>query len=178
MSSIITTAIKHSGSQMELIKTLESLPSITQKEIQHLGDVWLILVWVKRAALFSFVIISIGIFLWLKTPHLYLLESIRRGTLLTLILLTVVGTMSLFDWTRVFLHFHEVFFPPDSYSFPQDSLLIRLYPEAFWQLAAVVLWLASAILSGGLFVITQKYVRPKEGKTGGPPVSPDDLMIV
>jgi integral membrane protein (TIGR01906 family) len=173
ISSIITTAIKHSGSQAELRGTLESLPSITQKEVQHLVDVWLLLVWVKRVALLSLVIVSIGIFFWLKTQHLYVLEAFRRGAIVTLLLLTVIGVTSLFDWTRVFLYFHEVLFPPESYSFPQDNLLIRLYPESFWQLAAGVWWLASVILSGGLLVITQKYVRQMVNKTGGLPVSPE-----
>jgi uncharacterized membrane protein len=64
-----------------------------------------------------------------------------------------------------FTLFHEIVFPGGNWAFSADSLLIRLYPEQFWELTAaalgilaslgaLVVWLvarrrAAALTSGG-----------------------------
>jgi hypothetical protein len=46
--------------------------------------------------------------------------------------------------------FHRILFPGGNFSFPADSLLIQLYPYAFWQLSAGALGVLGIV--GGLVV--------------------------
>lgn len=58
-----------------------------------------------------------------------------------------IGVFAVIAWDSAFTLFHELFFPPGTWTFPADSNLIRLYPPGFWFDAAMVagaLILASA----------------------------------
>ncbi|MGH2463789.1 MAG: DUF1461 domain-containing protein [Candidatus Limnocylindria bacterium] len=58
-----------------------------------------------------------------------------------------IGAFAVLAWDSAFTLFHELLFPPGTWTFPPDSNLIRLYPPEFWFYAAMVagfLILASA----------------------------------
>jgi len=58
-----------------------------------------------------------------------------------------IGAFAILAWDSAFTLFHELFFPPGTWTFPADSTLIQLYPPQFWFDAAMVagaLILASA----------------------------------
>lgn len=49
-----------------------------------------------------------------------------------------VGAFAVVAWDAAFTLFHELLFPPGTWTFPADSNLIRLYPPGFWFDAAMV----------------------------------------
>jgi len=60
-----------------------------------------------------------------------------------------IGAFAVLAWDSAFTLFHELLFPPGTWTFPADSNLIQLYPPAFWFDAAMVagaLILASAAI--------------------------------
>jgi len=62
-----------------------------------------------------------------------------------------LGLFAAVAWSTAFTLFHQVFFPPGTWSFPPDSTLIQLYPPEFWfeaaMTAAVVVLATAALLS-------------------------------
>lgn len=79
----------------------------------------------------------------------------RWGGVTTLGLVASVGLLMLVGFDAAFDGFHGIFFEGDSWKFSDASTLRRLYPDAFWGIAAawlVTLALAQAI---GLVLLTR-----------------------
>jgi integral membrane protein (TIGR01906 family) len=49
-----------------------------------------------------------------------------------------IGFFAVVAWDSAFTLFHELLFPPGTWSFPPDSTMILLYPPAFWFDAAMI----------------------------------------
>ncbi|MGH2488756.1 MAG: DUF1461 domain-containing protein [Candidatus Limnocylindria bacterium] len=49
-----------------------------------------------------------------------------------------IGAFAVLAWDAAFTLFHELLFPPGTWTFPADSNLIRLYPPGFWFDATMV----------------------------------------
>jgi integral membrane protein (TIGR01906 family) len=49
-----------------------------------------------------------------------------------------IGLFAIVAWDSAFTLFHELLFPPGTWSFPPDSTMILLYPPAFWFDAAMI----------------------------------------
>ncbi|HEY75596.1 MAG TPA: TIGR01906 family membrane protein [Thermoflexia bacterium] len=58
--------------------------------------------------------------------------ALMGGSILTLAILVGVGGLMLTQWNVFFTGFHELLFPPGSWTFPTSDTLIRLFPERFW----------------------------------------------
>jgi integral membrane protein (TIGR01906 family) len=62
-----------------------------------------------------------------------------------------IGVFAVVAWDSAFTLFHELLFPPGTWSFPPDSTMILLYPPDFWfeaaMIAAVLVLTTSAALS-------------------------------
>jgi uncharacterized membrane protein len=59
-------------------------------------------------------------------------RAILQGGLLTTMLLSTLAVFILFGWPLFFRTFHEILFPPGTWTFDGNSGLIRLFPERFW----------------------------------------------
>lgn len=57
----------------------------------------------------------------------------------------VIGLFAVVAWDSAFTLFHELLFPPGTWSFPADSTMILLYPPGFWFDAAMI---AGALVLG------------------------------
>ncbi len=73
-------------------------------------------------------------------------------------LLVFLALFVLLSWRMFFVMFHELFFPPGTWTFDFSSSLIRLYPDRFWfdagvlisvgtLLAGTLLWIVGYLLS-------------------------------
>lgn len=52
----------------------------------------------------------------------------------------------LLSWRMFFVMFHELFFPPGTWTFNYDTSLIRLYPDRFWFDAGTLITLGTLIV--------------------------------
>ena len=72
----------------------------------------------------------------------------RTGGLVTVSLLGALLFFVLTGWSLFFTQFHEVFFPPGTWTFDYGSSLIRLFPDRLWFDGGVIL--VSSALAFGL----------------------------
>lgn len=131
---------------------------LKQREISHLDDVKRLfgkVFMVQRIAaalvLLSCVILATG-----QSTRRQLLPAFSAGGLLTFVLLILVATVALINFSWLFTIFHRSFFVGNSWLFPPDSSLIQLFPLKLWQDALKYLILATitegAILAAGRFI--------------------------
>jgi len=74
-------------------------------------------------------------------------RGIARGGAIAALATIVIGVIGLLAFDPLFELFHRVFFPGGNWAFdPGTSRLVRLYPYAFWQLAATGLGVGVVIL--------------------------------
>ena len=96
---------------------------------------------------------SLGLILWRVLRHGHearTWRSMSRGGVALAVILVIAGPLALLFFDSAFELFHRIFFPGGNFSFPPDSLLIILYPFAFWQISASALGALGVI--GGLFI--------------------------
>jgi integral membrane protein (TIGR01906 family) len=71
-------------------------------------------------------------------------EQDRLGRMLVVgaggvgVAMVAIGLFAVVAWDSAFTLFHELLFPPGTWSFPPDSTMILLYPPEFWFNAAMI----------------------------------------
>lgn len=109
-------------------------------EVRHMGDVralvqacfvlWVISIFAGAAAIFRL----------LRTDRRDAVRrGLRRGSLITIGAMAVIGIAMLVNFDAIFDGFHEIFFEPGTWTFGDDETLRRLYPDAFWGIASGLL---------------------------------------
>ncbi len=132
----------------EAVSMLEALrlpgtdrPLFNKYELSHMIDV-------KRLTdILWRVLLAAGIVVLGGTGGLLARRLTRRdgaaalfvGGVLTTGLLVVLISMVLLSWRWFFIAFHDVFFPPGTWTFDWSDSLIRLFPDRFWFDAGVLL---------------------------------------
>jgi integral membrane protein (TIGR01906 family) len=120
------------------------------------------------------VLVAIDLFaLWFAAwgGRLLRTEPARLGRLLITgaggvgVAVLAAGAFAVLAWDSAFTLFHQLLFPPGTWSFPEDSTLIQLYPPAFWFEAAMVagtliLLTAAALSYAGWRRIREAQPRP------------------
>lgn len=113
----------------------------SERELQHMLDVQR-----TTAAAFALAVIcaiaGVAIFASSRfsTGLRYdILIGIRRGCMLTLLMVLALAAFSLSAWDYAFDAFHELFFAAGSWRFPFSDSLIRLYPEQLFIDAALAI---------------------------------------
>lgn len=103
-------------------------------EAAHMRDVRLVLYGFLALAIGSAGLIAWSIARHGADPRTW--RSIARGGAALALTLLVLGIFAALAFGVAFELFHRIMFPGGNWAFPADSLLIRLYPYAFWQLSA------------------------------------------
>lgn len=82
-------------------------------------------------------IASVLFLVWSRMSYKKWIKTLSTCLVVWVVLGVLVGILSLFQWfTDVFVVFHTLLFT-GNWEFPAESLLIRLYPEQFFQ----VMWI-------------------------------------
>jgi len=136
----------------------EEGPLFNERELVHLVDVKVL---ARRALLLHgvlglLIVGAIAILLLYPGGRRVLPGSILQGSLLTFLLLGLVGLFAAFDFDTFFVGFHRTFFAGDSWLFNRSDTLIQLFPLPFWFDAAIA-WVSltlgeAAILGVGAFL--------------------------
>jgi len=145
----------------EVIFILEDLrlpgsedPLYNQREIGHMLDVkdlvdtFKILTWILS------VIVIGGLIVLLARSETRSLgyKAVMWGGLLTTGILLLMLVLILLSWNLVFTQFHEILFPPDTWTFYYSDSLIRLFPEQFW-FDFGLLWTGAIFLEGIILAV-------------------------
>ncbi len=99
--------------------------------------------------------VAIGFAAWggrlLRTDPERLGRMIMAGAGTVGVAVVAIGIFAIVAWDAAFTLFHELLFPPGTWSFPPDSTMIRLYPPGFWfdaaMIAAALVIATAAVLS-------------------------------
>ena len=138
---ITISYLKTTGSPDQTLKLLQ--PFYSTSEIAHLQAVKQLTDLARLALPFAGLSL-IGLLAFAKTRRGRLLVT---GGLVNLGLIGLIFLLIQFAWAPFFIGFHEVIFPQGNWAFPESSLLIRLFPETFWQTAFLVVGLFITIFS-------------------------------
>ena len=123
-------------------------PFYTEAEQSHMRDVRVVLYGFLLVALVSAVFVVASLIRGAQDGARW--KAVSRGGLWLIIGIVVVGVFAFVAFDTVFTLFHEIFFPGGNWSFPADSNLILVYPEAFWELCSLALGVLCVI--GGTIV--------------------------
>jgi len=131
-------------------------PVYNERELQHMEDVKR----VTQSALKTGWVgvglaLGLSLLIWQVAGIRPALESLQAGSRLTAILMVVLGTVLVIGFAVVFVGFHQVFFPPGTWTFRFEDTLIRLFPERFWQTAFGAVALATLVQAGLVWLIAR-----------------------
>ncbi len=139
-------------------------PLYNQREIGHMLDVkdlvdtFKILTWIL-----AIIVIGGLIFLLARSESRHLgYKAIMSGGLLTTVILLVMLVLILLSWNLVFTQFHEILFPPDTWTFYYSDSLIRLFPEQFW-FDFGLLWTGAIFLEGIILAVVGYFLVRRSG---------------
>ncbi len=94
-------------------------------------------------------------------------ERLRAGMLAAawgLVLAVALAAVAAFaNFEALFSYFHSLFFASGTWTFPADSLLIRLFPEPFW-ITSGACWAALVLVAAALLSIVGR--RLLQGRDG------------
>jgi integral membrane protein (TIGR01906 family) len=120
-------------------------PQFTADEVAHMRDARTVLYGFLAA---SAVAAAFAAFIVSRSPRdPSRWAAVARGGIGLAIGILIVGPIAFLAFDAAFTLFHEIFFPGGNWSFPADSLLIRIYPEAFFEMTALAIG-ALAVLGG------------------------------
>lgn len=155
------------GAEIDLLARLdlEGRPAFNERELAHMVDVQRVFWAILRAGMAAggFLLAGTAALLARRETRPRAADALWNGALITLALLTLVGGLMLTSWDVFFTGFHELLFPPDTWTFPTSDTLIRLYPERFWMdvgLVIVAAVLAQTVLLGALALILRRLTTP------------------
>lgn len=106
-------------------------------EASHMRDARIVLYGFLALAAASIALLAWEVVRHSKVPGTW--SSIARGGIVLAVILMVLGVFAAVAFDAAFALFHRIFFPGGNFEFPLNSLLIRLYPFAFWQFTAAAL---------------------------------------
>ena len=125
----------------EVIHLLEALrlpgtdrPLYNESEIDHMIDVKNladVIRWIAYIA-GAVVIIGLAILLIPRPTRPFGWRTLMLAGLGTVVILGVIALLILIAWPIFFVQFHELLFPPGTWTFAYSDSLIRLFPEQFW----------------------------------------------
>lgn len=160
----------------EVIHLLEELrlpgtdqPLYNESEISHMIDVKNVADAMKWVAIVSgaIVLVGLGILLIPRRTRHFGWRTLMFAGLGTVIVLAVIALTILVAWPIFFVQFHELLFPPGTWTFAYTDSLIRLFPEQFWFDIGVLI--SGATLALGILAWAVGFVMSRRG---GPAARP------
>jgi integral membrane protein (TIGR01906 family) len=124
-------------------------------ERAHMGDVQFIFQIVYLVALVSSCILAASLILLVRRNRARALQAVRTGSI------AVLGTLSLtVGFDRLFVTFHKLVFSNNFWLLPEDSGLIRLFPQNYF-MTYFFITLAASVIVAALLTILSLRKRPR-----------------
>ena len=133
--------------------------SLTDDELNHLTDCIPVFVTAQGSVIFCAIVALAGL-IWIgvfRGKRLFGLSLIVGGAVPIALLLCIV-VWALADFEGLFAAMHSLFFSAGTWTFDYDSLLIKLFPEAFWA-AMAALWAAVSLVLCASSIALGRFIR-------------------
>ncbi|MBU1198656.1 MAG: DUF1461 domain-containing protein [Nanoarchaeota archaeon] len=140
--------IKYLTSGNTEINEIPELAVFSEAERSHLEDVRYIIIWAKALGIAAFVLLIIFILRLnqLKDYALNFRRILIYGGIATLAVLAIIFFLSL-NFPAFFDAFHRLLFPQGNYTFPVNYLLIKMFPQVFFNAYAIKMFFHVLIMS-------------------------------
>jgi integral membrane protein (TIGR01906 family) len=137
-----------SHAELESTTLPDGSPLYNQRELIHMLDVrvltrQVLIIW----QMLVFAWAAITIFGTILNQKHEILLSLKRGALLTIMMIVSVLIYLAVNFNQLFTQFHQLFFEGDSWLFLMSDNLIRLFPLRFWRDIFIFIGGLSAALS-------------------------------
>jgi integral membrane protein (TIGR01906 family) len=167
--------VKLSGNVLALVSdpsfaplpsTWKGEPAFDAAAVSHLMDVRRVFSAVRVATGLAALLLA-GYVAWCLAKRRF--TALARGmlagaiVLLVGVVLAVVAAFTSFD--VLFSAFHGLFFAAGTWTFPADSLLIRLFPERFW-VASGAAWATLTLLGAAALAVAARLLRSAAVRMG------------
>lgn len=153
----------------EVIYLLEELrlpnsdkPLYTVTEVGHMLDVKIVADAFSRVMwIMGIIVVGGSAFLMIRplTRPLGAL-ALKRGGMYTAVIVIAVIILIGVAWNFIFALFHNILFPPGTWTFAYSDSLIRLFPEQFWFMFGL-LWTVGILLDGVILGIIGHFLHKK-----------------
>lgn len=131
-----------------VIRDSQPFQLFSQKEIDHLKDVKALFRLDYKILLVSFLVcLAFVTDNLVRRNRRNLLQGIVFGSGITLALMILMGIGSLFDFSALFWQFHIISFSNQDWLLSETDSLIMLFPEPFWQAAALLIAFGAAVVA-------------------------------
>lgn len=133
--------------------------SLPADAISHLDDVYRVASMAKPALVIVAVLCIAGLaHVAVRIGRRALGRTLIAGGGLVLAAFCALGAWAAIDFDGLFAAFHSLFFQAGTWTFPYDSLLITLYPTAFW-MGMGGIWLAVTCIASIICIIVGRLLR-------------------
>jgi hypothetical protein len=133
-------------------------PIYTADEVAHLRDARMVLWLLVAGGIASVAVLLVRLRVGDDVPGTW--RGIARGGAIAAIGTTLIGLIGFVAFEPLFELFHWVFFPGGNWAFDvSTSLLVRLYPYAFWQLAAAALGAGVIVIGTAAWLVGHRLAR-------------------
>jgi len=141
--------------------TWRGLPAFDRAAVQHLLDVRAVLSAARLATGAAALLLALYVGTCLARRRFGpLVAGMRGGALLVVGIVLAGGLAALGDFESFFVWFHSIFFRAGTWTFPADSLLIRLFPERFWEASGAV-WAVLSLLGAVALLVAARLLRAR-----------------
>ncbi len=133
--------------------------SLTDDELSHLADCIPVFVTAQGSVIFCAIVALAGL-IWIgafRGKRMFGLSLIVGGAM-PVVLLLGIAVWALADFEGLFAAMHSLFFSAGTWTFDYDSLLIKLFPEAFWA-AMAALWAATSLFLSAASIALGRFIR-------------------
>ena len=135
-----------------------SQPLYKESEIGHMLDVKILFDAVGRILNWLVVIVPLGLIALYFIDKQQLYDTVFRGGWATIILLAGIAIFIFVGWSLFFTTFHELLFPPGTWTFYYSDSLIRLFPEKFWFDVGAIISVGT-LLEGVVVMFIGRYLK-------------------
>lgn len=156
----------------EVIYLLEELrlpgtdrPLYNESEIDHMIDVKNLADAIRWIAYIAGAVVFVGLAILLipRATRPYGWRTLMLAGLGTVVILAAIALIILIAWPIFFVQFHELLFPPGTWTFAYTDSLIRLFPEQFWFDIGVLISVTTLAL--GVLVGLVGYVMSRRSRS-------------
>jgi integral membrane protein (TIGR01906 family) len=141
-------------------------PLFTNSELSHMMDVkrFTDILWRVQTIAGLIAIGGLILLLAIKGTRREGYRALFWSGVFTTGLLLFLTFFVLVSWQMFFVTFHELFFPPGTWTFDFSSSLIRLYPDQFWFDAGTLITVGTLLVGIGItaagYVLSRRTARP------------------
>jgi integral membrane protein (TIGR01906 family) len=142
-----------------LPRTFDARPAFDEAAVSHLMDVRRVFSGARLATGLVALLLAVYLGWCLARRRLRALAGGMRAGAVVLVVGTVLAVaVALTSFDALFAAFHGLFFAAGTWTFSPDSLLIRLFPERFWEVSGAV-WATLAAIGGGVLALAARLLR-------------------